>query len=191
MGMTRLYEDENKHEYSLTKKRTEYKVTHLVPVDLPGLELMFVVFENSVANFYDVGRGMKQVHQLEYEREFEVDVQKYIARKRELSRGRSANKKEIHVAGVQCASVAGSPQKPHEQSQDPLLAGDSFIINDGFLSQVSTFEQIKEEPENTEGEERRGEATGEQSGGTTGLTFGNPKSLETLFKQPNKMATTE
>jgi hypothetical protein len=60
--MTRLYEDENKKEYGLTKKRTEYKVEHLVPIDIPGLDLLFVVFENQVANFYDLNREMKQVH---------------------------------------------------------------------------------------------------------------------------------
>tara|TARA_B110000285_G_C14859233_1_gene483736 strand:+ start:257 stop:439 length:183 start_codon:yes stop_codon:yes gene_type:complete len=59
MGMTRIYEDEKKRQYSLTSKRTEYKVEHLVPIDgIPGLNLMFIVFENCVANFYDMNRDM-------------------------------------------------------------------------------------------------------------------------------------
>lgn len=74
MGMTRIYEDENKREYPLTEKRTEYKVDHIVPIDgIPGLDLLFVVFENCVANIYDINRDMLLVHQLEYDREFDID----------------------------------------------------------------------------------------------------------------------
>ena len=63
MGMTRIYENERKKEYSLTTKRTEYKVRHITPIDgIPGLDLLFVVFENCVANIYDITRGMLLIH---------------------------------------------------------------------------------------------------------------------------------
>ena len=57
IGLTRIYENEPKSVHKLSKKRTEYRVDHLVTINVKkGLNLLFIVFENRVANFYDVDR---------------------------------------------------------------------------------------------------------------------------------------
>ena len=61
IGLTRIYEDSKGH--ALSNKRTEYKVDHFVNIDVkPGLNLLFIVFENRVANFYDVDKEFQIIH---------------------------------------------------------------------------------------------------------------------------------
>jgi hypothetical protein len=60
IGMTRFYEDENMHEYSLTQEANRVQGHASISIDLLGMELMFVVFESSEINLYEVIRGMNR-----------------------------------------------------------------------------------------------------------------------------------
>ena len=73
-GLTRIYQvtnieqaDETEGaqdtEFKLYDKRTEYKVQSIIPCQVDkGLNLLFIVFDNQVANFYDVDREMMKIH---------------------------------------------------------------------------------------------------------------------------------
>lgn len=67
-------------EYLLTKKRTERKVKMVVPIESADkFNLLFIVFENQVANFYNVdevdeyAKMPVRVHQLKYNRELTLE----------------------------------------------------------------------------------------------------------------------
>lgn len=76
IGMTRIEEEQT---YDLSKKRVEPKIEMMIPITLSNAHLLFIVFENRLAKFFNL-EDMKCVHKLHFEISYKLDVEEVNAR---------------------------------------------------------------------------------------------------------------
>ena len=75
IGMTRIEEEQT---YDLSKKRVEPKIELMIPISLTNANLLFIVFENRLAKFFNL-EDMKCVHKLQrYNNGISIKIDKYI-----------------------------------------------------------------------------------------------------------------